>query len=84
MRHALRVLSLSFALAVICLAQNFRGSISGLVTDQTGAIVPEAALKATNQATGLAYSTTASTVGEFAFTDLPLGSYTVVVRPPME
>jgi hypothetical protein len=82
MRHALTLVFLIVVISAISPAQNFRGSISGIVTDQTGAVVPEAALKATNQATGLAYATTASTAGEFAFTDLPLGSYTVVVSRP--
>ena len=82
MRRILIVSFLAVVLAAIGSAQNFRGGISGIVTDQSGAIVPEAALKATNQATSLTYSTTASTAGEFAFTDLPLGSYTVVVSRP--
>jgi hypothetical protein len=82
MRCALVVGFLAVALAAIGSAQNFRGGISGLVTDQTGAIVPNAAVKATNEATGLVYSTAASTAGEFAFADLPPGSYTVVVSRP--
>src|SRR3984957_10323992 len=82
MRHALLAIFLLIALSAIGFSQTFRGGISGIVTDQTGSIVPEAAVKATNDATGLAYSTTASTSGEFAFADLPLGSYTVVVSRP--
>src|ERR1700729_3836569 len=82
MRCALMVGFVAVVFAAISPAQTFRGGISGIVTDQTGAIVPEAALKATNEATGLVYSTTASTAGEFAFADLPLGSYTVVVSRP--
>src|SRR5216683_1900755 len=60
-------------------AQTFRGGINGIVTDQTGAVVPGADVKATNDATGLSYSTTSSTAGVFAFADLPLGDYTIVV-----
>jgi hypothetical protein len=60
-------------------AQTFRGSINGIVTDQTGAILPGAAVKATNEATGLSYSTTSSTAGAFTLADLPLGDYTIVV-----
>src|SRR5262249_12314797 len=59
-------------------AQTFRGSINGIVTDQTGAILPGADVKATNEATGLSYSTTSSTAGAFTFADLPLGDYTIV------
>src|SRR5439155_18076361 len=60
-------------------AQTFRGGINGIVTDQTGAILPGADVKATNDATGLSYSTTSSTAGAFTFADLPLGDYTIVV-----
>src|SRR5437762_394614 len=60
-------------------AQTFRGGINGNVTDQTGAILPGADVKATNAATGLSYSTTSSTAGAFTFADLPLGDYTIVV-----
>jgi len=79
MRLTLLAAFLMVVLASISPAQTFRGGITGIVTDQTGAIVPEAAVKATNEATGLVYSTTASNAGEFAFADLPLGSYVVVV-----
>src|ERR1700722_11106934 len=82
MRHALLAIFLLIALSAIGFSQTFRGGISGIITDQTGAIVPEAAVKATNDATGLVYSTTASTAGGFAFSDLPLGSYTVGASRP--
>src|SRR5438552_18515215 len=64
--------------ATTAAAQTFRGGINGRVTDQTGAVVPSAEVKATNEATGLSYSTTSSTAGEFAFPDLPLGDYIAV------
>jgi hypothetical protein len=79
MRYALYVLLSLVAICAIGSAQTFRGGISGIVADQTGAVVPTAILKATNQATGLAYTTTSSSAGEFSFTDLPLGSYSIVV-----
>ena len=67
MRSSLMVGLLAIMLAAIGSAQNFRGGISGIVTDQSGAIVPDATVKATNAATGLVYSTTGSTAGEFFF-----------------
>jgi Carboxypeptidase regulatory-like domain len=65
------------AIASAAVAQTFRGGINGIVTDQTGAILPGADVKATNDATGLSYSTTSSTAGAFTFADLPLGDYTI-------
>src|SRR6516225_1463255 len=79
MRHAIAMASILLSLAIAGWAQNFRGGINGIVTDQTGAVVPDAEVKATNEATGLVYTTSASTAGEFSFEDLPLGSFTIAV-----
>jgi hypothetical protein len=64
------------------LAQTFRGSINGTVTDPSGAVVPQAHIVATETSTGTVYNTVASSAGEFNFTDLPLGSYMVAVVAP--
>jgi hypothetical protein len=60
-------------------AQNFRGGISGSVTDSSGASVPNAAIKATDDATAISYDTISSSAGDFNYTNLPIGSYTVTV-----
>ena len=60
-------------------AQTFRGGINGSVTDVSGAAIPNAAVQAVNDATGLAHSTVSSSAGEYSFEDLPLGAYTVTV-----
>src|SRR3984893_15378739 len=59
--------------------QTFRGGINGIVTDQSGAVVLGAEIRATNEATSLSYVTASSNAGEFSFQDLPLGNYTIVV-----
>jgi hypothetical protein len=61
------------------LAQNFRGGISGSVTDPTGAVVPGALVTAVATSTNTTYKTITSSAGEFVFSDLPLGNYTVSV-----
>src|ERR1039457_4466386 len=53
------------------------GSISGTVTDVTGALVPQAPITATNTSTGVASHTTADSSGNYNFLSLPAGSYTV-------
>ena len=73
------MLSLVLALAGSGAAQTFRGGITGSVTDQSGAVVPNAAVAATDVATGAKRETTSSSAGEFLFQDLPLGNYTVTV-----
>ena len=58
-------------------AQTFRGGISGVVTDESGAAVPGATVQAVDDATGVAHDTISSSAGEFGFQELPLGTYTI-------
>jgi hypothetical protein len=60
-------------------AQTFRGSINGTVTDPSGAVVPNAQVKAIEIDTGADHTTTTTSDGQFSFQDLPLGSYKVTV-----
>jgi hypothetical protein len=66
-------------LAVVGNAQTFRGAINGSVTDPSGASVPGAQVKATENATGIDHSTTTTSDGAFSFQDIPLGLYKVTV-----
>ena len=58
-------------------AQTFRGGIAGRVADSTGAVLPGVTVTATNDATGVARTTTTSTAGDFSVPDLQLGTYTI-------
>ena len=60
-------------------AQTFRGAINGTVTDPSGAVVPNAQVKATESATGIEHTTVTTSEGQFAFQDIPLGFYKVTV-----
>src|SRR2546423_195425 len=68
---------LSFGLATVSNAQTFRGSITGRVADQTGAMLPGVTITATNDATGVSRTTNTSATGDFSIPDLQLGTYTV-------
>ena len=69
-----------FAMYVVSAsAQTFRGGISGVVTDQSGAAIPGATVQAVNTGTAVAHDTVSSSAGEFAFQELPLGSYVITV-----
>ncbi len=72
-------LAVLLALPAAGFGQTFRGGISGSVTDQSGAVVPGAQVAAVEAATNTSYKTISSSAGEFAFSNLPLGSYTVSV-----
>ncbi|MDQ2841262.1 MAG: TonB-dependent receptor [Acidobacteriota bacterium] len=82
MRRILLAIVFIFEIGHLSLAQNFRAGINGSVSDPTGATVADAEVKATDTGTGLVYSTLSSTAGEFAFRDLPLGTYSIVVTKP--
>jgi hypothetical protein len=66
-------------LAVTGYAQTFRGAINGTVSDPSGAMVAGASVKATNVATGVTLITTTTSDGQFAFQDIPLGTYKIAV-----
>jgi Carboxypeptidase regulatory-like domain len=54
-----------------------KGAITGTVTDTTGALIPGATVSALNTATGIAATTTTSGGGNYLFSDLDPGIYTV-------
>jgi hypothetical protein len=71
---------LLFAASV--LAQTSRGTISGTVYDQSGAIVTDATVKVDQANTGFTRSMASTSAGLFSFSDLPSGVYTVTVTHP--
>ena len=80
----LKLLALLCALSVgiPATAQTFRGSINGTVTDASGAVVPSAQITAVDAATNISYSGVSTSAGEFSFSNLPIGTYTVTVAVP--
>ena len=61
------------------LAQTFRGTILGTVTDPQGAVVLGAKVSVHNINTGLDRSTQTSADGSYSVPELPVGTYTVTV-----
>jgi len=58
------------------------GTISGRVMDATGAIIPEAEIRVTNQATNVTRAVRSDSLGNYEATHLHPGSYTVRVETP--
>ena len=56
-------------------AQTHRASIRGTITDEKGAVIPGATVKATNIATNENRSVISESNGAYAITSLPSGSY---------
>jgi iron complex outermembrane receptor protein len=63
-------------------AQMPAGTISGVVTDASGAVVANAEVKATSEATGRIWTATSGASGEFQVQKLPPGLYAVEVSAP--
>ena len=60
-------------------AQTDTGSIVGTVTDSTGAMIPGAAITATNTENGLKLTAVSNGAGEFKILAVPRGDYKVVI-----
>jgi hypothetical protein len=87
MRHrflSLLVVTLLFAMStVIGLAQvSTTGSISGSVTDPSGAVVPNATVTARNSETGAESTAMTSENGLFTIPALPRGTYRITIQTP--
>jgi Carboxypeptidase regulatory-like domain len=61
-------------------AQVTSGSLSGVVHDSTGAVVPEATVVLTDEATTATRRTVSNSSGAFTFVAVPAGSYTLAVN----
>ncbi len=73
------VISLLFA-GISAFGQGATGTITGIVTDSTGAVVPGAPIEVRNAATGQVYTGASSGTGNFSIVQLPTGDYTLTVR----
>jgi uncharacterized surface anchored protein len=80
----MKLLKLCVLLCVLISARSLfaqvSGSISGIVTDSTGAVVAGAKVMATNQATNSARSAETNSSGAYSITNLEPGSYRVVME----
>ena len=63
-------------------AQTVTGTIRGIITDPSGAIVPGADVTATDMATGVATVAKTNQAGEYSIRFLQIGQYRLVVEAP--
>src|ERR1700754_278785 len=70
---------LLWAAAPPALAQTFRGTILGTVTDSQLAVVTSATVTARNLDTGVERSTRTDEAGNYSLPELPIGRYEVKV-----
>ena len=76
---ALCVLVLLLGSASVGKAQIYYGTITGTVTDSTGAVISGATVTVKNVGTGATYTATSSESGAFVVAQLPVGAYEVRV-----
>lgn len=86
-RPAIRALVTSFLFLCLLLlvirpvqAQVYAGSITGLVQDPSGALIPNASVVLTDVDKGLRYSTTTDASGRYILRSLPPSTYTIRVE----
>src|SRR5664279_2181817 len=69
-------------LAVPMVAQKTSGTIRGVVTDPSGAVLANIPVEITNSETGQVRTVTTNTQGEYVAPEIAVGTYTVTVKAP--
>ena len=78
-RASIFVVLLSSACGISAFGQADTATITGIITDPSGAAVPGATVEAANHATGLKYRENTNATGVYSVTALPIGVYKLSV-----
>ncbi len=76
----MRAVFLGLLLATVVLAQRDLGTITGIISDPSGAPIPNAKVTITEVATNLTYTVITNTTGEYVRPALKAGTYTVTAE----
>lgn len=68
--------------ASLMVAQTGLATLTGTITDQTGAVVPNVPIKATHVDTGTVLLGTTSATGNYSIPQMPIGRYEISVEAP--
>jgi hypothetical protein len=71
-----------FGIALSALAQSDRGTITGTVSDPSGAVVANAPISAKQLETGATFQAGTSATGNYTLSQLPTGTYELTVSQP--
>ena len=80
MHLQLKVFVCLLACAAIGFAQGDRGTITGVVTDPSGAAAPGVAIEAIHEATNAKVSTLTTSTGAYRLVNLPVGIYNLTAK----
>lgn len=82
MRRVLTGMLFAVLTATLLQAQFDSATLTGVITDPTGALVPDVTVKAINEATNIEYSNITNSEGRYLFPSLKPGSYKVIISAP--
>ena len=80
MKRTALLIALCLTTAWTCFGQGARGLVTGVVTDSSGAVIPDASLRATNRASNVTTPGKTNSEGNYAIDFLPPGDYTIAVQ----
>jgi hypothetical protein len=75
----LRIAAFFLICTIAAFAQGDRGTITGTITDPTGAVVPNATVQVTNTDTSAEYKVGTTSTGNYTLANLPVGTYVLTV-----
>ncbi len=78
--RAAAILAVLLAVSFVALAQSDNSTVSGVVTDPSGATIPGAKVVLKNQLTGLTREATTNESGNYVIPIIPAGTYTMSVE----
>src|SRR6266481_5225352 len=78
-KSVLSLLALAFCLAITAWCQD-QGTILGIVTDASGALVSGAKVTVVNSQRGVTRTTTSNSDGEYTAAKVPIGSYEITAE----
>lgn len=67
------------AAAAVCPAQDISGTLTGIVKDSSGAVIPNAQVQATNTGTQARFESTTDGSGTYSLRSIPIGVYQLTV-----
>ena len=82
MKIGMRIAAAVTLLSVLCFGQLDRGTITGTVTDATGAVIPNTKITIRNSATNSTYQTATTGAGDYTAVNLPSGTYELSFEAP--
>ncbi len=80
--HSFRVVICLFLFSAAIFAQSDRGTMTGAVSDVTGAVIPGVSIVATNVETSARYETVTTETGNYTLAQLPAGTYQLSAELP--